>query len=42
MADNALDRALQDLVDVVGDLATEPDCPPELRAAYITYREAIR
>lgn len=35
-------RALRTLADVVADLVTEATCPPELRAAWITAREAQR
>lgn len=42
MADDKHVAALEALADVVGDLVTEPDVNPELRAAWITYREAER
>ncbi|GAB3166748.1 hypothetical protein GCM10027059_26190 [Myceligenerans halotolerans] len=34
-------RALEALAEVVGDAVTEPDCPPDIRDAYRTFREAI-
>lgn len=37
-----LGRALMDLVDAVADHVTRPDRDPELHAAWVTYREAIR
>lgn len=39
-AENEL-RKLRKLADVVGDLATEPDCPPEIRDVWTDYRKAV-